>query len=55
LTYHSGEAAAQGFLHNFAGVFMFAVALIAIYLADEAIRPAWSRLTRGREGSVTHV
>lgn len=56
LTYHSGEAAAQGFLHNFAGVFMFAVALIAIYLADEAIRPAWLRITRGRaEGSVTNV
>ena len=56
LTYHSGEAVAQGFLHNFAGVFMFAVALIAIYLADEAIRPAWLRITRGRaEGSVTNV
>ncbi len=56
LTYHAGEAAAQGFLHNFAGVFMFAVALVAIYLADEAIRPAWSRFTRGRpEGSVSHV
>jgi len=56
LTYHLGEAAAQGFLHNFAGVFMFAAALIAIYLADEAIRPSWLRITRSRpEGSVTHV
>ena len=56
LTYHFGEAAAQGFLHNFAGVFMFAVALITIYLADEAIRPAWSRFTRRREeGPVTHA
>jgi exosortase len=55
LTYHVGEAAAQGFLHNFAGVFMFAVALIAIYLADEAIRPLWLRLTRGRpEGSMSN-
>lgn len=43
LTYHFGEAAAQGFLHNFAGVFMFAAALLAIYLADEAIRPLWLR------------
>jgi hypothetical protein len=35
---------------------MFAVALIAIYLADEAIRPAWLRITRGRaEGSVANV
>jgi exosortase len=46
LTFHSGEAAAQGFLHNFAGVFMFAVALVVIYLADEAIRPVWLRRTR---------
>jgi len=43
LTYHFGEAAAQGFLHNFAGVFMFAAALLAIYLADEAIRLLWLR------------
>lgn len=48
LTYHAGEAAAQGFLHNFAGVFMFAVALLAIFLADEAIRPAWLRMARSR-------
>ena len=48
LTYHSGEAAAQGFLHNFAGVFMFAVALLAIYLADEAIRPLWLRRLHAR-------
>jgi len=48
LTYHFGEAAAQGFLHNFAGVFMFAVALVTIYLADEAIRPLWLRITRSR-------
>ena len=56
LTYHQGEAAAQGFLHNFAGVFMFAVALIAIYLADEAIRPTWLRLMRKRsEGSMPNA
>jgi len=56
LTYHVGEAAAQGFLHNFAGVFMFAVALVTIYLLDEAIRPVWVRMTRGRaEGPATHA
>lgn len=56
LTYHLGEAAAQGFLHNFAGVFMFAVALIAIYLADEAIRPWWLRYTRKQsEGTVPNA
>jgi exosortase len=48
LTYHFGESAAQGFLHSFAGIFMFAVALLAIYGLDEAIRPAWLRLTRPR-------
>ena len=30
LTYHAGEAAAQGFLHNFAGIAMFAIALLTI-------------------------
>lgn len=56
LTYHFGEAAAQGFLHNFAGVFMFALALIAIFVADEAIRPLWLRITRSRpEGAVSNV
>lgn len=49
LTYHFGEAAAQGFLHNFAGVFMFAVALLTIYVADEAIRPLWLRMKARRE------
>lgn len=53
LTYHYGEAAAQGFLHNFAGVFMFAVALIVIYLADEAIRPLWLRYTGRRDDEGT--
>jgi len=43
VTYYFGEAAAQGFLHNTAGVIMFAVALLAIYLADEAIRALWLR------------
>lgn len=53
LTYHFGEAAAQGFLHNFAGVFMFAVALMVIYLADEAIRPLWLRHS-GRDRETAH-
>ena len=54
LTYHVGEAAAQGFLHNFAGVFMFAVALLAIYVADEVMRPLWLRRSQasGAAGDV---
>lgn len=34
LTYHLGEAAAQGFLHNFAGLTMFAAALLTLFAAD---------------------
>lgn len=49
LTYHLGEAAAQGFLHNFAGIFMFAVAILAIYVIDELARPLWIRWTVTRE------
>jgi len=51
VTYYAGESAAQGFLHNFAGVCMFAVALIAIYLADEALRQLWVRRARKPVGS----
>lgn len=43
LTYHAGEAAAQGFLHNFAGILMFAVALITIFAADEVLKRLWDR------------
>lgn len=39
LTYHFGEATAQGFLHDFAGIFMFAVALAGMYVLDELLRP----------------
>jgi exosortase len=34
LTYHFGEATAQGFLHNFAGIIMFGLALSTIFLID---------------------
>ena len=34
LTYHFGESAAQGYMHTFAGLVMFAVALVALGLAD---------------------
>ena len=48
LTYHAGEATAQGFLHNFAGLFMFAIALVMIFLADELLRPLWYRYVKRR-------
>ncbi len=43
LTYYAGEATAQGFLHNFAGLFMFAIALVTIFAIDEIVRPLWQR------------
>jgi exosortase len=34
ITYYLGEAAAQGFLHDFAGLTMFAVALLSVFVID---------------------
>ena len=48
LTYHAGEAAAQGFLHNFAGLAMFTAALLAIFAIDAALKPLWDRLRGSR-------
>ena len=48
LTYHAGEAAAQGFLHNFAGLVMFGAALLAIFAIDGALKPLWDRMTGSR-------
>lgn len=42
LTYHAGEAAAQGFLHYFAGILMFAVALLVIFTLDALLKPIWN-------------
>jgi exosortase len=36
ITYYFGEAAAQGFLHEFAGLLMFSVALLTMFALDEA-------------------
>jgi exosortase len=44
LTYHSGEAAAQGFLHDFAGMTMFMTALITIFAIDHVIGLIWPGL-----------
>jgi exosortase len=49
LTYYAGEAAAQGFLHYFAGMTTFAIALMTIYLIDNlAQRVLSSFRPRGR-------
>lgn len=54
LTYHAGEAAAQGFLHNFAGIVMFAIALATIFAIDLALKPLWDRYSRSAKEDVGH-
>lgn len=51
LTYHAGDAAAQGFLHNFAGIVMFAVALLTIFGLDALLKPVWHWVFGARAGS----
>lgn len=48
LTYHAGDAAAQGFLHNFAGLLMFAVALLTIFALDALFKPIWNWIFAAR-------
>lgn len=43
LTYYAGDAAAQGFLHDFAGILMFTVALLSIMAIDALALPLWNR------------
>ena len=50
LTYHAGEAAAQGFLHNFAGILMFAAALLLIFAVDELLMRVWGGHLRTGNG-----
>ena len=46
LTYHLGESAAQGFLHNFAGITMFVTALLTIFAFDVIAEPIWHRFSK---------
>lgn len=52
LTYHAGESAAQGFLHNFAGLTMFVTALLSIFIIDSLAEPVWRRFNQKR---LSHV
>lgn len=47
ITYHFGEAAGQGWFHEFAGLSMFVVALLLIYAADEAVTLIRARIGGG--------
>lgn len=44
ITYYFGDAAAQGFLHNFAGITMFTVSVLAIFAVDALASPLRRRL-----------
>ena len=43
LTHYQGEAVAQGFMHNFAGLVMFMIAMLTIFLVDVLAYPVWTR------------
>jgi exosortase/archaeosortase family protein len=38
VTYHFGDAAGQGFIHEFAGMVLFIVGLMLILLTDRLLR-----------------
>ncbi len=44
LTYYGGEATAQGFLHNFAGILMFGISVGTIFAFDTVLKRAWDRI-----------
>lgn len=41
VTYHFGDAVGQGFVHHFAGVLLFAVALVLMAVVDTALGWVW--------------
>jgi len=53
ITYHAGAAAAQGFLHGFAGIVLFLTALTLILAADAALQWQVRRVARSG-GAGTH-
>lgn len=49
ITYHFGDAAAQGYLHNFAGMVTFTSALLFIFLIDKLMTPVRNALASPAE------
>lgn len=47
ITYHMGDAAAQGFLHGFSGITMFLFSVLGIFGVDALASPLRRRLARG--------
>lgn len=50
ITYHLGEEAGQGFLHDFAGIIMFLVALGSFFLVDFALTAILSKKWQQSKG-----
>lgn len=50
LTYHAGDEAGQGFLHGFAGMFVFVVSLLMLFALDKllGLLPAFNRFEGAR-------
>jgi exosortase len=51
LTYYAGEAVAQGFLHEFAGFFLFLVSLSTILLLDASLSAVRRRIKERRSSA----
>ncbi len=50
ITYHFGDAAAQGYLHKFAGMVTFTSALLFIFLVDKLLTPLRDALASPEDG-----
>jgi len=48
ITYHFGDSVAQGFIHDFAGLTMFAVALAVIFGVDSLATPLFGETKRAQ-------
>ncbi len=46
ITYYFGDAVAQGFVHDFAGLFMFSVALLTVFGIDQLASPIYAKRTQ---------
>jgi exosortase len=46
ITYYFGESMAQGFVHDFAGLLMFSVALVTVFAIDRVTAPVLTKLSR---------
>ncbi len=53
LTYYFGDAVAQGYLHEGAGLVTFTSALLLLFLVDSLLTPVRNRLARPGDGAFT--